>query len=337
MEKYCPNCGRVLGKVDYMFCPYCQSQLHQREGRKPIPGHLRHKVFQRDGYRCVECGATNKETTLEIDHIIPVSKGGTNDMSNLQTLCKACNRAKSATIWDNKPVGLNIDQLRLVSKLCNEDILLWLYLFDRFDVNNERVVDRFRYIVENFSEETIVSEIYKFKSEHKDIKLVNDYGSFCPNCNKVVSYYDIVDGWLCCPHCNHKFKKYGKKKNENIKHINESSSNYAHNSIENSMSCPTCGKQISSDFERLKKRCPYCGHKFKNHYKTKRKRKKRKNRNKIKEKTDKKKEHLTYSNKEYIKCPKCKFKNDSTDNFCIKCGTNLGDPHYHDSININIE
>lgn len=49
------------------------------------------------------CGATNKETTLEIDHIIPVAKGGTNDISNLQTLCKECNRAKSATIWKTEP------------------------------------------------------------------------------------------------------------------------------------------------------------------------------------------------------------------------------------------
>ena len=35
---------------------------------------LRHEVFKRDNYRCRECGATNKETTLEIDHIVPVSK-----------------------------------------------------------------------------------------------------------------------------------------------------------------------------------------------------------------------------------------------------------------------
>lgn len=76
--------------------------------RKPIPARLRHEVFRRDGYRCRECGATNKETTLEIDHIVPVSKGGGNNLSNLQTLCKACNRAKHTRTWvggvkDNPP------------------------------------------------------------------------------------------------------------------------------------------------------------------------------------------------------------------------------------------
>lgn len=76
--------------------------------REPIPARLRHEVFRRDGYRCRECGATNKETRLEIDHIVPVSKGGGNNLSNLQTLCKACNRAKHTRTWvggvkDNSP------------------------------------------------------------------------------------------------------------------------------------------------------------------------------------------------------------------------------------------
>lgn len=67
--------------------------------REHIPAKLRHEVFQRDNYRCRECGATNKETTLEIDHIVPVSKGGTNNINNLQTLCKKCNRSKYTRTW----------------------------------------------------------------------------------------------------------------------------------------------------------------------------------------------------------------------------------------------
>ena len=67
--------------------------------REPIPARLRHEVFRRDGYRCRECGATNKETTLHVDHILPVSQGGTNEISNLQTLCQKCNLAKSNRHW----------------------------------------------------------------------------------------------------------------------------------------------------------------------------------------------------------------------------------------------
>lgn len=61
----------------------------------------RHNIFVRDNYRCVECGADNKSTTLHIDHIIPVSKGGRANIENLQTLCFACNMAKFNRIWED--------------------------------------------------------------------------------------------------------------------------------------------------------------------------------------------------------------------------------------------
>ena len=105
MEKYCKSCGRVFKKSDFRTCPYCGNSLSTREGRKSIPRQLRHQVFQRDGYRCRECGATNKQARLHVDHIKPVAKGGTNDLSNLQTLCEDCNRAKYTDEWIG---GLNI-------------------------------------------------------------------------------------------------------------------------------------------------------------------------------------------------------------------------------------
>lgn len=62
--------------------------------RKPLDTRLRHEVFKRDNYKCKECGATNKEKTLHADHILPVSQGGCDELSNLQTLCDDCNLAK---------------------------------------------------------------------------------------------------------------------------------------------------------------------------------------------------------------------------------------------------
>ena len=56
---------------------------------------LRYEVFKRDGFQCVLCGATGKKSRLEIDHIIPVSKGGKTIKLNLRTLCFNCNRGKS--------------------------------------------------------------------------------------------------------------------------------------------------------------------------------------------------------------------------------------------------
>lgn len=69
--------------------------------RKPISSRLRYEVLLRDGHRCVDCGASpadDPSVRLEIDHRLPVSKGGTNDIENLQTLCWACNNGKSDSV-----------------------------------------------------------------------------------------------------------------------------------------------------------------------------------------------------------------------------------------------
>ena len=53
--------------------------------------------FERDNYTCKSCGnSTHDEPNLllEIDHIVPVSKGGYTTEENLQTLCWKCNRSK---------------------------------------------------------------------------------------------------------------------------------------------------------------------------------------------------------------------------------------------------
>lgn len=62
---------------------------------------LREKIKQRDDYTCQNCGlSTTREPNLllEIDHIIPVSKGGMTAEDNLQTLCWRCNRKKGARL-----------------------------------------------------------------------------------------------------------------------------------------------------------------------------------------------------------------------------------------------
>ena len=60
--------------------------------RAKIPAHIRHEVFARDG-ACLHCGTTDD---LTIDHIVPWSAGGSDDIANLQTLCRSCNARKGA-------------------------------------------------------------------------------------------------------------------------------------------------------------------------------------------------------------------------------------------------
>src|SRR2546427_6434138 len=71
---------------------------------------LRLMVIRRDRYRCRTCGQSGRfphrqrgmpfvpsgpSVGLHVDHIVPLSKGGTNDVTNLQTLCKRCHELKT--------------------------------------------------------------------------------------------------------------------------------------------------------------------------------------------------------------------------------------------------
>ena len=60
----------------------------------PTGGAMRLRVLEEGGRRCAICGATHKDRLLDVDHIIPRSKGGPSTFENLQVLCSKCNRAK---------------------------------------------------------------------------------------------------------------------------------------------------------------------------------------------------------------------------------------------------
>ena len=63
-----------------------------RVANRRVPDSMRARVLVRDGGRCRRC---RRAIQLEMDHVVPVSKGGETEESNLQTLCRWCNRAKS--------------------------------------------------------------------------------------------------------------------------------------------------------------------------------------------------------------------------------------------------
>lgn len=65
-----------------------------RQIRAALPLQLRWDVLKRDDYRCIKCGARPPDVELEVDHIVPVSRAGTNDLANLRTLCHSCNQGK---------------------------------------------------------------------------------------------------------------------------------------------------------------------------------------------------------------------------------------------------
>jgi hypothetical protein len=84
--------------------PFYLRELSEEEGRKKFwqsehrsrdqslcyPedwAELKHQVLVRDGYHCANCGGSGE---MHVHHIVPLSKGGTNNLTNLKALCRNC-------------------------------------------------------------------------------------------------------------------------------------------------------------------------------------------------------------------------------------------------------
>lgn len=86
------------------ICDFCIDKIKERpsitetrvkedfQRRRKIKSHTRWSVWERDNFTCLTCGSRKN---LSIDHIHPFSKGGTEELENLQTLCMGCNSLKS--------------------------------------------------------------------------------------------------------------------------------------------------------------------------------------------------------------------------------------------------
>ena len=72
--------------------------------RKPLSKKIRFEVFKRDKFTCQYCGRMSPDVILEVDHMNPVSQGGDNDILNLITSCRDCNRGKGKNLLSQTDV-----------------------------------------------------------------------------------------------------------------------------------------------------------------------------------------------------------------------------------------
>lgn len=89
------------------------------EGYVPLSNTIRDAIKKRDGEKCNYCGSTHE---LEIDHILPVSKGGNSNAENLQVLCKQCNILKFNHIV-NQEECLKQRKVILASSMNQEQVM----------------------------------------------------------------------------------------------------------------------------------------------------------------------------------------------------------------------
>jgi hypothetical protein len=135
---------RIFGHVCPAFLvaePFTETKKLRNITRN-IPQSVKFKVFRRDNQVCQECGKNVRFEEINFDHIIPWSKGGSSDESNIRLLCEACNKKRGneyedeyltpvfhEIFYEPSPIDLTMleDLLRLVS--------LWFYIQNRRGVS----------------------------------------------------------------------------------------------------------------------------------------------------------------------------------------------------------
>jgi hypothetical protein len=93
-------CPRSLG-VRNLVLGGC---IHDMEKRS-VSKKLRFEIMKRDGFACRYCGATAVSTVLEVDHVLALANGGSNEPDNLVTACKDCNSGKSDRSLDDRALA----------------------------------------------------------------------------------------------------------------------------------------------------------------------------------------------------------------------------------------
>ena len=91
----------LIAKCDNSISDYLDKRgdriwQHRASESGYVSGSTRYNVLKRAKYRCELCGAHETQVALHVDHIIPRSKGGPDDLSNFQALCQTCNTNKRA-------------------------------------------------------------------------------------------------------------------------------------------------------------------------------------------------------------------------------------------------
>jgi 5-methylcytosine-specific restriction endonuclease McrA len=96
--------------------------MAEKPKRKAVSIKTRFDIFKRDNFTCQYCSSKPPKVPLEIDHIIPVASGGTNDKVNLITACFDCNRGKGARELTLMPLTTveKIERMQVAQKQYNQ-------------------------------------------------------------------------------------------------------------------------------------------------------------------------------------------------------------------------
>ena len=128
----CDYCGKIFERN--IFCSAsCKVRYYRKTGLHiQVVGQIRWEVWKRDDFTCKICGGKDN---LQVDHIVPQSKGGKSELNNLQTLCADCNKRKN-----NMENGKAIEKIKAI-KVPKKEILREVSFSEEFKVPKAKLAD----------------------------------------------------------------------------------------------------------------------------------------------------------------------------------------------------
>lgn len=142
----------------------------------------RFKVLERDNFRCQYCWKNGKDVSLEIDHIIPKSKGWTDNFDNLITCCRECNSWKwNDIVWVSNwiaKIKIADHENAMIKKFFTERNNNWLWTIDRDNLTF------FSWFVKLFYWKPLIDFV-----ENEMIK-ITDFNKWDKICDKVLNNFD---------------------------------------------------------------------------------------------------------------------------------------------------
>ncbi|HZY92137.1 MAG TPA: HNH endonuclease signature motif containing protein [Thermoplasmata archaeon] len=101
LRQECVECHRALAS---RRTPYCSRRCRWSFHGRFFWDSARQFVLHRDRFTCRACGRRARKRELEVDHVLEIARGGALlDYANLQTLCRACHRAKTVEFLRARP------------------------------------------------------------------------------------------------------------------------------------------------------------------------------------------------------------------------------------------
>lgn len=157
---------------------------------RTINAKLRFEVFKRDDFKCQYCGASASDVPLHVDHVNPVSKGGTNKIDNLVTSCELCNLGKGDTFLHDysilKRTPEQIFQLELIK-------LSWEIKSKFPKIASNEFIDWVNQLIENGLRIEEVRSIVEFSKSCNEftemLQSWDDYGYYNIDIDEFLSKY----------------------------------------------------------------------------------------------------------------------------------------------------